>query len=139
MASTSVPSLPALLREHDRPAPRYTSYPTAIQFTCSFGAREFQERLARASAVADAPLSLYVHLPFCEHRCTYCGCMAIITRQQDVADRYLGYLEREMPCWHRRLAADAASSRFTGAAARRRIFRSTRFPGWTESSSAISI
>jgi len=96
MASTSVPSLTALLREHDRPAPRYTSYPTAIQFTSSFGAREFQERLAAASAVADAPLSLYVHLPFCEHRCTYCGCMAIITRQQDVADRYLGYLEREI-------------------------------------------
>jgi oxygen-independent coproporphyrinogen III oxidase len=88
-------SAAARLRRYDRPGPRYTSYPTAVEFTDSFDEREYRSRLQAAAMVAE-PLSLYVHLPFCEARCTYCGCMTIITQKREVAARYLDYLEREM-------------------------------------------
>lgn len=85
----------ALIRQYDRPGPRYTSYPTAVEFSEAFDEAAYRGRLAAASRI-DAPLSLYVHLPFCANRCTYCGCMTVITRRSDVASRYLGYLEREI-------------------------------------------
>jgi oxygen-independent coproporphyrinogen-3 oxidase len=85
-----------LLRQYDRPGPRYTSYPTAVEFTDRFDERAYRGRLEAAASAAGAPLSLYVHLPFCEARCTYCGCMTIVTRKRDVAARYLDYLEREI-------------------------------------------
>jgi oxygen-independent coproporphyrinogen-3 oxidase len=88
-------STAARLSAYDRPGPRYTSYPTAVEFTDSFDEREYRSRLQAAAAEA-APLSLYVHLPFCEARCTYCGCMTIITHKREVAARYLDYLEREI-------------------------------------------
>lgn len=95
-AGTS-PRRPAeLLQQYDRPGPRYTSYPTAVEFTDRFDESAYRGRLrAAASAVAE-PLSLYVHLPFCEARCAYCGCMTIITQKREVAARYLDYLEREI-------------------------------------------
>src|SRR6266545_2037118 len=86
----------ALLQQYDRPGPRYTSYPTAVEFTERFDERAYRERLHGAAGAVDEPLSLYVHLPFCEARCTYCGCMTIITRKREVAARYLEYLEREI-------------------------------------------
>ncbi len=86
----------ALLQQYDRPGPRYTSYPTAVEFSERFGEEAYRERLRGAASAADEPLSLYVHLPFCEARCTYCGCMTIITRKREVAARYLGYLKREI-------------------------------------------
>ncbi|HEX6974662.1 MAG TPA: radical SAM protein, partial [Vicinamibacterales bacterium] len=92
MTTTSVASL---LRQYDRPGPRYTSYPTAVEFNESFDEAAYRGRLEAASAV-DAPLSLYTHLPFCEARCSYCGCMVIITQKREVAVRYLAYLEREI-------------------------------------------
>ena len=85
----------ALIRQYDRPGPRYTSYPTAVEFSEAFDEAAYRERLAAASRI-DQPLSLYVHLPFCATRCTYCGCMTVITRRSDVASRYLQYLEREI-------------------------------------------
>jgi len=86
----------ALLQQYDRPGPRYTSYPTAVEFSERFDERAYRERLRGAAADTGEPLSLYVHLPFCEARCTYCGCMTIITRKREVASRYLEYLEREI-------------------------------------------
>ena len=86
----------ALLQQYDRPGPRYTSYPTAVEFTERFDERAYRDRLLRAAESEGEPLSLYVHLPFCEARCTYCGCMTIITRKREVAARYLDYLEREV-------------------------------------------
>lgn len=86
----------ALLQRYDRPGPRYTSYPTAVEFTDRFDECAYRGRLEAAAAIPDEPLSLYVHLPFCEARCTYCGCMTIITRKREVAGRYLQYLEREV-------------------------------------------
>ncbi len=88
--------LVSLIRTYDRPGPRYTSYPTAVEFHAGFGDAEYRERLAHAAGDADAPISLYVHLPFCEERCTFCGCMVIITRKREVAGKYLGYVEREL-------------------------------------------
>lgn len=98
MASTTAArSISAdLLRKYDRPGPRYTSYPTAVEFSESFGESAYRRQLSEADAAAGEPLSMYVHLPFCEHRCTFCGCMSITTLRRDAADRYLEYLHREI-------------------------------------------
>jgi len=85
-----------LLRRYDRPGPRYTSYPTAVEFHAGFDEAAYREHLARAAGEREAPLSLYLHLPFCEERCTFCGCMVIITKKREVAGRYLEYLHREI-------------------------------------------
>ena len=85
----------ALIRRYDKPGPRYTSYPTAVQFNDSFDEPAYRARLAEAATVDDA-LSLYLHLPFCEERCAFCGCSVIITKKHDVAAHYLEYLHREL-------------------------------------------
>lgn len=85
-----------LIERYDRPGPRYTSYPTAVEFHTGFDAAEHSTGLAAAAANTDAPLSLYVHVPFCESRCAYCGCAVIATRKREVAAIYLEYLEREL-------------------------------------------
>jgi oxygen-independent coproporphyrinogen-3 oxidase len=85
-----------LLARHDRPGPRYTSYPTAVDFHDGFTLADYEARLAAADALGDAPLSLYAHLPFCEERCLFCGCHVIITRNQDVAASYLEQVKREI-------------------------------------------
>ncbi len=96
MATLAPSGIAALLRQYDRPGPRYTSYPTAVEFNDAFDASAYAGRLDAAAAADDEPLSLYVHLPFCEARCSYCGCMVIITQKREVAARYLTYLEREI-------------------------------------------
>ena len=93
---TTVESMATRLQRYDRPGPRYTSYPTAVEFTDVFDAAAYRGRLAAAALMTEAPLSLYVHLPFCEERCLYCGCMTIITQRRDVAGQYLKYLAREI-------------------------------------------
>jgi oxygen-independent coproporphyrinogen-3 oxidase len=89
-------SLAELVARYDKPGPRYTSYPTAVEFHAGVTAEVYQAHLARADALPDAPLSLYVHLPFCEERCGFCGCNVVITRHRAVADRYLDALDREI-------------------------------------------
>jgi oxygen-independent coproporphyrinogen III oxidase len=84
------------VKRFDRPGPRYTSYPTAVEFTEDVGAAAYREKLAAANADADAPISLYAHLPFCEHRCLFCGCHVVITPHMPVAEKYLEYLKREV-------------------------------------------
>jgi len=85
-----------LVRRYDGPGPRYTSYPTAVQFHEGFGATDYT-RLARLSNGKTGPrdLSLYVHIPFCHSLCYYCGCHKIVTRTPGVASQYLDYLFRE--------------------------------------------
>ncbi len=95
-----------LLRRYDRPGPRYTSYPTAVEFHEGFGADAYGARLRAAAANAGAPLSLYVHLPFCQSRCSFCGCSVIITNKAHVAEQYLTHLLREI-----RMAGDALGER----------------------------
>jgi oxygen-independent coproporphyrinogen III oxidase len=96
MTLTTQTGLATLLRQYDRPGPRYTSYPTAVEFNTGFGDAQYRARLEAAAGRGDEPLSLYAHLPFCRERCSYCGCMVIITQKREVAARYLDYLEREI-------------------------------------------
>jgi oxygen-independent coproporphyrinogen-3 oxidase len=85
-----------LLAKYDRPGPRYTSYPTAIEFDDSMTAGIYAERLALANREADAPLSVYTHLPFCEERCLFCGCHVIISPHKEKATPYLDMLATEI-------------------------------------------
>jgi oxygen-independent coproporphyrinogen III oxidase len=86
-----------LIRRCDCAGPRYTSYPTAVQFTTAFGEAAYREVALASNAPATArPLSLYVHVPFCASPCFYCGCNRIITRSRDRAQAYLARLNREI-------------------------------------------
>jgi oxygen-independent coproporphyrinogen III oxidase len=86
-----------LLAKYDRPGPRYTSYPTAVEFSDGFTEADFRQHLAAADALgSEQPLALYVHLPFCEERCLFCGCTSIITKHQDIAERYLDHVVLEL-------------------------------------------
>jgi oxygen-independent coproporphyrinogen-3 oxidase len=87
--------LDELLGRYDVPAPRYTSYPTADRWS-PWPASEHAGALSTAGLRPESPLSIYVHLPFCRSLCLYCGCNVVVARQPDVAERYLGALEREM-------------------------------------------
>ncbi|MDX1644953.1 MAG: oxygen-independent coproporphyrinogen III oxidase [Thermoanaerobaculia bacterium] len=85
------------LRRFDRPGPRYTSYPTAVEFDDAVGDETYRDKLAEADgADSDAPLSLYVHIPFCRKHCDFCACHVIATPHRTVAEQYLDYLEREI-------------------------------------------
>lgn len=86
----------ALLGRLDVPIPRYTSYPTAPVWAHSIGPRAYAEALLRAGQGPEAPLSIYVHIPFCRERCSFCGCNVVIARSPSRADTYLGCLVREM-------------------------------------------
>ncbi|QHJ00182.1 oxygen-independent coproporphyrinogen III oxidase [Xylophilus rhododendri] len=91
---------PELLARMGAPGPRYTSYPTADRFVEAFGPDDYRRALAARSAgpggAAVQPLSLYLHIPFCESICYYCACNKIVTRQHDRAAEYLLALDREV-------------------------------------------
>ena len=90
---------PDLLQRYDVAGPRYTSFPTADRFVEAFTAVDHSQALAQRRSGASAltkPLSLYVHIPFCESLCYYCACNKIITRHHDRAASYLRYLAREV-------------------------------------------
>ncbi len=85
----------SLIRKYNRPGPRYTSYPTAPHFKADCD----REQLIRAISdptCSGKPLSVYVHLPFCESNCWFCGCTKIVTSDHSAADRYLEYLAMEL-------------------------------------------
>ena len=84
-----------LIRRYDLAGPRYTSYPTAVQFHDDIGPFDLLHAL-RDSSKAGRPLSLYVHVPFCEHICYYCACNKVITKDRGRALPYLEKLEREI-------------------------------------------
>ncbi len=87
----------ALVHKYDRPGPRYTSYPTAPQFNSAFALDDYHQAV-RASHQLAAPkaLSVYIHIPFCQSLCYYCGCHKIITRKTHRAVEYVAYLKREI-------------------------------------------
>ena len=90
----------AQLRQLDVPGPRYTSYPTADRFVEAFGDKEYRQALrqrAQGAVVGGVlPLSVYVHIPFCESLCYYCACNKIITKHHSRGRAHLGWLEREI-------------------------------------------
>ncbi|WP_096663856.1 oxygen-independent coproporphyrinogen III oxidase [Polaromonas sp. AET17H-212] len=90
---------PELLQRFDVPGPRYTSYPTADRFVEAFTETDYGQALAQrrtGPAGLTMPLSLYVHIPFCESLCYYCACNKIITKHHSRAVSYLRYLSREI-------------------------------------------
>lgn len=84
-----------LLARYDQPGPRYTSYPTAVEFDESFTAADYEQLLAASTGVA-APLSIYVHLPFCRERCLFCACNVIVSPHRARALPYLDLLHTEI-------------------------------------------
>ncbi|MFT3930199.1 MAG: oxygen-independent coproporphyrinogen III oxidase [Spongiibacteraceae bacterium] len=83
------------LARYDVRSPRYTSYPTALQFRSDFSVDDYAKWWPNA-ATDITPLSLYVHIPFCRDICYYCGCNKIVTRRAEEARRYLHYLKMEI-------------------------------------------
>lgn len=92
----SVPAIEwdsALIHKYNHSGPRYTSYPTALEFNQRYDAAAFS---ASAGRYPSRPLSLYLHLPFCHKLCYFCGCNKIVTRQPEKVDRYLDTLALEI-------------------------------------------
>jgi len=90
---------PELLQRYDVAGPRYTSYPTADRFVEAFGEAEYLQALEQRRDGLGAkayPLSLYVHIPFCESLCYYCACNKIITKHHERGAEYLSYLALEV-------------------------------------------
>jgi len=85
-----------LLEKYDRPGPRYTSYPTAPHFHDGFDDRSYAERLRQAAHRSREPLSMYVHIPFCESRCAYCGCNVVISPHRGPEEDYLATVDAEL-------------------------------------------
>lgn len=83
----------SLIEKYNYSGPRYTSYPTALEFHEVFTAAEFD---MACTQYPERNLSLYVHIPFCHTLCYYCGCNKVITRHQHKADAYLDALEQEI-------------------------------------------
>jgi oxygen-independent coproporphyrinogen-3 oxidase len=84
-----------ILRKYNRPGPRYTSYPTAPVWQENFGPSDLEEIFSQADA-AGGPVSLYMHIPFCESLCLFCACTVSIQRDKRVAVPYLDTLKREI-------------------------------------------
>ncbi|MBI2312269.1 MAG: oxygen-independent coproporphyrinogen III oxidase [Betaproteobacteria bacterium] len=88
---------PELIRRYDRSGPRYTSYPTADRFVEAFNAEAYRDwAVKRNIGGFKRPLSIYVHIPFCNVVCFYCACNKIVTKDKSKAEKYLQYLYREI-------------------------------------------
>lgn len=85
----------ALIAKHDQSGPRYTSYPTAVQFHEGFTAADYAA-IARQTNASGRPLSLYFHIPFCDTICFYCACNKVATKDRSKGDEYLSHLYREI-------------------------------------------
>jgi oxygen-independent coproporphyrinogen-3 oxidase len=98
MHDTVIPE--ALLKRLDMPGPRYTSYPTADRFVEAFGPEQYRQALRQrgegATVGGPPPLSLYVHIPFCDSVCYYCACNKVITKHHERAQEYLDALDVEI-------------------------------------------
>lgn len=94
-----------LIQRYNISGPRYTSYPTAVQFTDQFGENEYNAAVQR-SRDADSPLSLYFHIPFCDTICFYCGCNKIATKDTAKAEPYLERVYKEIAMQAERAGSD---------------------------------
>ena len=80
--------------KYSKPGPRYTSYPTALEFSNDFSYEEYISKLEAQDK--KRPLSLYFHLPFCRNACYFCGCNVVFTSKEDKMVRYIEYLKKEL-------------------------------------------
>lgn len=86
-----------LIKKYDRPGPRYTSYPTAPQFTEEFTESDFVDEIIKTNNADNPPdLSLYFHIPFCDTLCYFCGCNMIVSRNRERIHNYIDYLKNEI-------------------------------------------
>ncbi|XBS69838.1 oxygen-independent coproporphyrinogen III oxidase [Acerihabitans sp. KWT182] len=83
----------SLIQKYNQSGPRYTSYPTALEFNEGYDEPAFRQAIAR---YPERPLSLYLHIPFCHKLCYFCACNKIVTRQPEKVERYLDTLEHEI-------------------------------------------
>jgi oxygen-independent coproporphyrinogen-3 oxidase len=95
----------AFLSRYNRPGPRYTSYPTAPVWNDSFGPADLEKVHAQAED-AKSPVSLYMHIPFCESLCLFCACNVIIQKNKAVSPPYLEILKREITSVSRSVSKD---------------------------------
>lgn len=85
------------MMKYDVSGPRYTSYPTALQFSSSFKANNYRQIVTQSNYTdSTKPLSLYIHIPFCESLCYYCGCHKVITKNKKRSEIYLHALQKEI-------------------------------------------
>ena len=84
----------AKFTKYSKPGPRYTSYPTALEFSDAYAYDEYIKKLE--SQDSTRPVSLYFHLPFCKNACYFCGCNVVFTSKEDKMLRYMEYLKREL-------------------------------------------
>lgn len=84
-----------LIEKYKMNGPRYTSYPTAVQFDPKLTAQNYLEALEKSNH-KNRDLSLYFHIPFCENVCYYCGCNRIITKNHQQSQEYLNYLKKDI-------------------------------------------
>ena len=84
-----------LIARYDLTGPRYTSYPTAVQFSESFGIEDYRQQVELSNQTS-RPLSLYFHIPFCDTICFYCACNKIVTKNRKRAQPYLDSLYQEI-------------------------------------------
>lgn len=87
----------SLMQKYDKPGPRYTSYPTAPMFSKEFGPTNFTDEIILSNNnSASSDLSLYIHIPFCDTLCYFCGCTTVITKNRERISEYLKYLKSEI-------------------------------------------
>ena len=97
----------AKFKKYDRPGPRYTSYPTAPQFNEAFRAEQFLNEIIKTNYGQNLPdLSIYLHLPYCDTLCYFCGCNMIITRNRGRVGDYVSYIKKEMDLMRSYLLTD---------------------------------
>jgi len=96
-----------LIDRHGGPGPRYTSYPTTLQFSDDYGAEGYKRAMAESNSLPiPSDLSLYVHVPFCTSPCFYCACNRVVTRSNSIGDHFLDTLELELGLVAPRIDAD---------------------------------
>ena len=90
-------NLTELMKKYDRPGPRYTSYPTAPLFSKEYNHEKYKEEIIRTNQPDNTTdLSLYIHIPFCDTLCYFCGCTTVITKNRDRVKEYINYLKKEI-------------------------------------------
>ena len=85
-----------LLNKYNIPVPRYTSYPPANYFDKSFTSRDYKEAVVSSNHTLPGTISFYIHIPFCQHLCHYCGCNSFHMMKQEVVNRYIAAVHKEI-------------------------------------------